>query len=256
MLSEYVMTSRNAFKKRLIHLFIGKYLLRNSKLVSTSNLEKCECESIIPGADVANIFNIIRLPQLLYERTKNDVFKIGFISRIHDKKGLDLLIKALCKVSFPYRLFVAGEGEKEYLDFLKDLAIDCGNSEQIEWVGWKNGEEKFEFLSQLDLFALTSRNENFALVVAEALSVGTPVLVSGAVGLHDYITENDLGWVCSLEEENIVETLESIYNAKEKIKTINRRSPKIIRVDFEGSQIANRYTELYRSIISPLQIQS
>ena len=55
--------------------------------------------------------------------------------------------------------------------------------------------EKFSFLSGLDLFALTSHSENFALVVIESLSVGTPVLIGENVGLYEYVLQNDCGWV-------------------------------------------------------------
>jgi len=58
----------------------------------------------------------------------------------------------LSQVTFDYELLIAGDGEKDYVDQLKQLALDCGNSEKLKWVGWKKKDEKFEFLSKLDLF--------------------------------------------------------------------------------------------------------
>lgn len=180
--------------------------------------------------------------------SSNNLLKIGFLSRIHPKKGLDILIKALSGVNFPYKLLIAGGGEESYIKSLNELAKDCGNNSNIEWVGWKNGEEKFEFLSQLDLFALTSHSENFAIVVIESLSVGTPVLISNQIGLYKYVLQNDCGWVSDLDIEHITKQLNDLYADKEKLEKIKKLAPALIKHDYEELNLTNQYVQFYQEI--------
>jgi glycosyltransferase involved in cell wall biosynthesis len=182
--------------------------------------------------------------------SKHESFQIGFLSRIHPKKGLDLLIEALSNMEFPYTLLIAGDGEEDYIKTLKEKAGECGNSDNIEWVGWKDGEAKFDFLSRLNLFALTSHSENFAIVVIESLSVGTPVLVSDQIGLNKYIQQNDLGWVCKVDVKSVGEQLNNIYLDKQKLKMIRSLAPGIVRRDYQETNLASQYIQFYEDIKS------
>lgn len=210
-------------------------------------MEWNECQKIITGWKGAVIPNLVVLPNKVYTRKQNPVFTIGFLSRIDPKKGLDILIRALSKVSFPYRLLVAGAGDIEYVQSLKKLSEELNNSKLIDWVGWKNGEDKFSFLSQIDLFALTSHSENFAIVVIESLAVGTPVLISKEVGLFTYILNNHLGWVSENDADSVYRTLEKIYQDKTSLQRIQLSSTELINNDFDAVRLAQLYVNLYKN---------
>jgi glycosyltransferase involved in cell wall biosynthesis len=227
---------------------MGKELLKNSWLHVSTEMEWKESQKIVPDWKGRIVPNLVKLSHQTYARKQNNIFTIGFLSRIDPKKGLDTLIKALAKVSFEYQLVVAGSGEDTYLNFLKQLSADCGNADKIKWLGWKNGEDKFEFLSELDLFALTSHSENFAIVVIESLSVGTPVFVSEHVGLYKYISQNDYGWVTDMNVDNIVEKLNAVVTEKQKLTRINATVPYLIRKEFDGSTLTKEYIKLYNMV--------
>ena len=120
-----------------------------------------------------------------------------FLSRIHPKKGLETLFEALSSVDFSWRLQIVGEGEESYVSLLKNLAREYSITDRIDWLGWRNGSEKFQLLADADLFVLPSQNENFANVVLESLAVGTPVILSDQVGLSEYVIKQNFGWVYS-----------------------------------------------------------
>jgi glycosyltransferase involved in cell wall biosynthesis len=248
MFSDYILNTNNSSKKKLIHSVLGKRLLKKSILHVSTDMELEECRRIIPGWKGAIIPNLVNLSKINYERRNNSPFTIGFLSRVDPKKGLDILIKALSKVNFDYKLLVAGSGEDQYVESLKKLSDDCGNSDKIEWVGWKNGEDKFEFFSKLDLFALMSHSENFAIVVIESLSTGTPVFISENVGLYKYISEKDLGWVSNLNLDNIVDQINKLYLDTKKIRKINENAPSLIKREFEDAYLAKEYLNLYKSL--------
>jgi len=245
MLSNDVIKTNNAGKKKFIHNLIGKRLLKYFRLHVTAETEWEESMKIIPQWQGHVIPNLVVLPDQVYHRKENKVFTIGFLSRIYPKKGLDVLIRALSKVHFDYKLQIAGDGEVEYMDKLKQLAVESGNDQNMEWVGWKDGEEKFGFLSELDLFALTSYNENFAVVVIESLSVGTPVLLSDKVGLFKYVQERDLGWVTDMDISHITHQLDELYTESNKQHKINAEAPEKIKEEYNDSALAKEYVKFY-----------
>lgn len=246
MLSKYIIETNNPRKKKAVHI-MGKRLLKHATLHVTADTEWEESLNIIPHWRGHVIPNLVSLSEKTYSRPYNDVFTIGFISRIAPKKGLDLLITSLSKVNFNYKLQIAGDGDADYIASLKKLSKEMGNADKLEWVGWKNGEDKFEFLSQLDLFALTSHNENFAVVVVEALSVGTPVLLSDKVGLYKYVLDRDMGWITDLNVENITQQLNTLYSEKNKLQKINLEAPAKIKVEYDDSALAKEYIQLYQN---------
>jgi glycosyltransferase involved in cell wall biosynthesis len=247
MFSDYILTARNRKKKRLLHRAIGRRLLSNTYYHVSTQMEEDEAKMLIPDWSGEIVPNLVTLPQVTYGRAENRTFTLGFLSRIDPKKGLDLLIRALARVDFPYRLLVAGSGEPGYVNGLVEISEECGNRNNIEWVGWKDGEEKFEFLSQLDLFALTSHSENFAIVVIESLSVGTPVLISDQVGLFGYILNNQCGWVCEPDIDKIVDKLNQIYAQRGLLNEIGDRSRFLIERDFEPENLARQYIRMYKT---------
>jgi glycosyltransferase involved in cell wall biosynthesis len=248
MFSRYIFTTNNSSKKKLLHHLIGKSLLSKTRLHVSTTLEWEESRQVIPNWQGAIIPNPVTLSSQVYTRPTNSVFTIGFLSRLDPKKGLDVLLQALSKVNFSYRLLIAGDGDPTYVQTLKELAITLGNADNLEWIGWKNGEDKFSFLAKLDLFALTSHSENFAIVVIEALSTGTPVIVSDQVGLHSYVSKHNYGWVTEMASDTITCQLNKIAMDKAKAAAIAAVTPSAIHAEYGGTHLAQQYVDLYQSI--------
>ncbi|HEY0177983.1 MAG TPA: glycosyltransferase, partial [Pedobacter sp.] len=173
MLSEYIFKSGNSKIKKIIHSTIGKQALSRSWFHATAAAEYIECRKIIDGWKGFIQPNMITLPALPLVKSENDVFTLIFMSRIHPKKGIEILFNAISRVTFPVVLKIAGSGEEEYIAKLKNLAVELGIAGQVEWLGWLNREDKFKALMNADLFVLISRNENFANVIVESLHMGT-----------------------------------------------------------------------------------
>jgi glycosyltransferase involved in cell wall biosynthesis len=245
MLSNYILDTNNSAKKKIVHSLIGKKLLTESLVHVSTQLEWEESQAIIPGWRGKIIPNLVALPDTQHPRPDNELFTIGFLSRVDPKKGLDILIRALGQVQLPYRLRIAGAGSDEYTKELQDIASTAGIADKIEWVGWKNGEAKFEFFANLDLFALTSHSENFAIVVIEALVTGTPVLISDQVGLYQFVRSHDYGWVTSLSPSEIATVIEAAIRDKSKRQRITSVAPAAIRHEFDDRRLAHQYLDFY-----------
>lgn len=188
------------------------------------------------------------LTQQLPDLTTQPTFKLIFLSRIEEKKGLELLFEALAKFDVDWSLTIAGSGEEEYIESLKTKAERL-KLNHISWIGQVKNEDKFNLLAEHDLMVLTSHNENFANVVIESLSVGTPVLLSNEVGLANYVQEKDLGWVTKLNIVDITNMLNQSYTDFTKRQHIRDEAPELILADFNDTTLLKKYINLYGQII-------
>lgn len=250
MFCDYVLTASNSKKKQLIHHTIGKRLMANTYLHVSSHMEWQE--SIRLNAkwrtEGGMVFNLVDLPAKDYARKENEVFTISFLSRIDPKKGLEILVQALARVRFNYRLRIAGTGDEAYVNKLKQLVKALGMEDKVEWAGWKGPEEKFHFFAESDLFVLTSLNENFAIVVIESLYVGTPVLISNNVGLSRYVDDNRLGWITGIDNiDEVADKLTATYENREERRRIAGEARDVINQDFNETRLAMDYVGLYET---------
>lgn len=255
MLSNYILTKTNAVAKKWIHVLLGKSALKKSVFHATSEIEYTECQNLIEGWNGFLLPNLINLPSEHFARNNNNIFTLIFLSRIHPKKGLEYLFEAISYLKEPIVLKIAGTGEEEYIHKLQDHSRLLGVAHLIEWIGWKNREDKFKELANSDLFVLTSFNENFANVVIESIHVGTPVLVTDTVGLANFVDENNVGWVSKFEPSAIAESLKSAMADFAKRNFVNSSGRNIVLSNFSRSILAERYLEQYKFMYDEMKTQ-
>ena len=120
---------------------------------------------------------------------------ILFLARIHPKKGADILLEAFAQTADGQDLLImAGPCEDESHErTLKEMA--SGTGDRVLWTGMIEGDCKWGALRAANALILPSHQENFGIVVAEALSVGTPVLISDKVNLWREVQEEGAGIV-------------------------------------------------------------
>jgi glycosyltransferase involved in cell wall biosynthesis len=259
MLTSYTFGNRNSFSKRIIHKLMGETLLKYCHIHATSEQEKRDILTIVQPKSIRVIANLVSLGaevagsgyQVASSKYQESlIFNIIFLSRIEEKKGLELLFEALALVDIPWRLTVGGTGKEEYVQSLKYKAEHLALNNRINWVGQVSNEHKFNLMAGHDLTVLTSYNENFANIVVESLSVGTPVLISKFVGLADYVADKNLGWVTGLNIEEIKTRIIQAYQDIEKRKEIRTTAPLQINADFNDDTLVKQYVELYKEILA------
>jgi glycosyltransferase involved in cell wall biosynthesis len=133
-----------------------------------------------------------------------------FLSRIHVKKGCDLLIRALAgfAASQPaLHLVVAGPDQTGWVEALQQLAHRLGVSDRVTWPGMLRGDMKWGAFYAAEAFILPSHQENFGIAVAEALGCGRPVLISDKVNIWREVQSHGAGIVASDTEEGTLKLL-------------------------------------------------
>ena len=133
----------------------------------------------------------------LYPVLKNRRLAL-FLGRIHPKKGCDLAIEAFARVLAAdpdWHLVMAGPDQIGWQKDLEQKAANLGIAQRVTWTGMLQGAQKWGALRAAEFFFLPSHQENFGVVVAEALACGTPVLISDKVNIWREIEAEGAGLV-------------------------------------------------------------
>jgi glycosyltransferase involved in cell wall biosynthesis len=132
---------------------------------------------------------------------------ILFMSRIDRKKGLDILIPALENIlkegkQFHFVLAGGNPQEPEYVQNIQDKIQNSKLDKVTTIAGFVRGEKKLGLLQDADIFILPSYYENFGIAVAEAMTVGVPVVISNGVHIWNAVETAEAGWVseCNIED--------------------------------------------------------
>lgn len=138
-----------------------------------------------------------------------------FLSRIHPKKGADILLSAYAKVTNehsmgapPPALVVAGPLNSTFANEIQRLAVALGCAvtpkqqcssmrPAVFFPGMLSGDAKWGAFYNCDAFVLPSHQENFGIAVVEALACGKPVLISDQVNIFGEIKRSNAGLVAA-----------------------------------------------------------
>ena len=132
-----------------------------------------------------------------------------YISRIHQKKGVDLLVKAYVNLKRTYtnlpRLLIAGPGlETDYGRHVQQLASE---SSDIYFTGMLQGHAKWGAFYGCEAFILPSHQENFGIAIVEAMACGKPVLITNQINIWKEIKDSGAGIVTEDTQEKTEDML-------------------------------------------------
>ncbi|MES2828479.1 MAG: glycosyltransferase [Bacteroidota bacterium] len=121
-----------------------------------------------------------------------------FLSRIHPKKGVDLLINAY--IGLPdnekdaRKLVIAGPGLNT--SFGRHMVELAKPEKNIIFVDMLTGNEKWGAFYGCEAFILPSHQENFGISVVEAMACGKPVLITNQINIYREIQVGNAGLIC------------------------------------------------------------
>jgi glycosyltransferase involved in cell wall biosynthesis len=160
--------------------------------------------------------NTIELKQAFEQKCPNIQGKQYwlFLSRIHQKKGVDLLINAYNLIvsinpNVP-DLVIAGPIESDYA---KQMIALSSNNNKIHFPGMLQGAEKWGAFYNCEAYLLPSHQENFGIAIVEAMACQKPVVISNYINIWKEIEVGNGGWILNeLNEVKILDILLEISN--------------------------------------------
>jgi len=172
-----------------------------------------------------------------------------FLSRIHPKKGLPLLIKAFARVKPEgWQIIIAGPDELGHTEEIRVLAAARGIADRIVFPGPRYAEEKKALFAQADLFVLPTYSENFGMAVAEALAHGIPVITTTGAPWAALV-EHGCGWWVAPNEEAFTDALAAaVATGPLELAEMGSRGRALVAETLGWGRVSNILLELYRSL--------
>jgi glycosyltransferase involved in cell wall biosynthesis len=258
------MENRRRLLKQLSFRFVEQRILTNAVAIHyTSRQEKLEAEQagvtttpvVIPlGIDTSVFQTAVTAAAGFYERFPSAAERriILFLSRLDPKKGLDILLHAFREVQRAHPaslLVIAGDGDREFVASLKELAAELGIAEQVLWAGFLAGDAKIEAFRAAALFALPSYSENFGLALVEAMSSGLPCVVSDQVGVAPDVEEFHAGLVVPCKAEALASALKQLLADTELRRRCGENALRLANARFSSEAMTGSLVRLYTNIV-------
>ena len=241
--------AHNPWKKKIgLFLYQNKAIRNADHLHATAPMEKDSIRNLGFTNDITIIPNGIDLSEIRMKKKSYGSKKVVFLSRIHPKKGIELLLEAWRIADTKgWSLEIAGNGDAGYIQILSQSASDISN---VHFVGAKYGEEKWNFLRSADLLILPTHSENFGIVVAESLAVGVPVITTKGTPWEDLNIHN-CGWWIDLSVNSLCITLPTVFLKDSfELKELGENGMKLIEDKYNISQIGIDIINLYKKILN------
>lgn len=185
--------------------------------------------------------------------------KILFLSRLHPKKGLDLLIpaiRAVAKKRDDFVFVLAGSGESQHEAEVLRLLCKTGIDQRTIVAGFMAVNEKWFVFSQSDLFVLPSYQENFGMAVAEAMAAGLPVVISDRVNIHHDVQAYKAGIVTKCDVQEIANAIETLLDNEAMRKEMGENGRRLVRDKFNWDVITPQIIKLYEQVLSGRKVES
>jgi glycosyltransferase involved in cell wall biosynthesis len=248
--------NRSRWKKRLVHWAFENANFRRVKLWRALTPKEADqirgCGIIAPIVVAPNGLNpdeyckpadsagILRTP--LVPELRKTGRRLLFLSRIHPKKGLDLLIRAwarLRQLNKDWEMVIAGPDEQDYMSVVRNLAQKLGLSDRVIFTGPVTGQTKTELFYSADLFALPSYSEGIPVSLLEAMACELPVVATQECNCPD-ISPTGAGWLCSPSVGSLVESLEAALSSAEvELRQRGQRGKRLVETSYSWPKIAS-----------------
>jgi len=206
---------------------IGRYtekfiyqIYKNTEIWAISENTKKNIQELLPNKKVKVIDLGVDKNKEILEKIK-DVKKTlypsaVFLARLVKMKGIETAIEATAEIvkEMPdFKLFVIGGGLADYESFLREKVIDLKISENIEFLGFRDGVDKFQAIKKCHVLLHPSYKEGFGLTVIEAGLVGVPTIAREGSSL-DALVANGLNGYRFTDEDEIKKLFQKVYNSK------------------------------------------
>jgi len=260
MLEDYIL-KRNPERKWIGRMFyLDHNLGRSTTLIVNTEIEKNHVAALGFEAPIRVIPNGVVMPEESDRISRAEALRLLgldfpasdkvllYLSRIHPKKGLHILLEAagagVCTQQ-DWQIVVAGDffhGEG-YEEKIRNAVANSGMAERIHFVGEVAGERKRAAFSTADLFALPSESEGFSNAIIEAMSWGIPVVITEGCNFPE-VAETDAGWVIPAETEALRSVLlEALLEDERRIR-MGKNAKSLVERSYQQSQVVDLYESL------------
>lgn len=187
-------------------------------------------------------------------RLPEDALIVGMTARYHPHKDHPNFIRAaaIVRKTKPDVYFVlAGRGLDKSNAFIRGLAEDLDLRDRLIMLGEHCSVETL--LPAFDVYCLSSSAEGFPNSLGEAMSCGVPCVSTDAGASSEVIGED--GWIVPTRNSEMLATAvtDALQKSSTEREVIGQRARARVVQQFSLSAVAERYAEVYRSALAPIE---
>lgn len=246
-------------KKLMLGLWFNKDIRESACLHATCRQEMEHCRVFGYKGPIAVIPNAVVFPEGV--SLKNENYRdqdgrrqIGFLGRLHLIKKVENIIYAISQLSNEEKnrlsFQIMGKYDDRYEQWLKEETKRLGLDGCVEFVGFVSGEEKYNRLSKLSALMVPSAQENFGMIVPEALICGTPVYASLGTPWEE-LNECNAGWWKDNQPDTIANVIREVLSATDKeLLEKGRNGRNLMEEKYEQHIVAGMMEHLYEWIVN------
>jgi glycosyltransferase involved in cell wall biosynthesis len=148
------------------------------------------------------------------------------------------------KTNRKFTMIMVGDGElfTSVQDYISNNKLD------IRLVGWKT--DVSNFLAASDMLLLTSKNEGFGMVIAEAGWYGKPTISTKVGGVTEFITNGETGVLVDSNEDDISDAISILFEDKSLMNKIGKNAKKQTANLFTSDIFTKKHEEIYLKILN------
>ena len=177
---------------------------------------------------------------------------ILFVGRIHEIKGLDLLIDSFNDLiglneNKNIKLAIVGPDDG-YLTELEDKIRMYSLEDNVIVTGPLYKEEKQEALVDCDLFVMPSKYESFTTSGLEAMACSKPLVLTKNNHIHDWVDGN-CGLACDDDKDSLREAIEKLLFDEDLSKTYGENGKRLIKERYDWDIINKQILDIYEKLL-------
>jgi glycosyltransferase involved in cell wall biosynthesis len=258
MLQTPLLKQKKVQKKVYLSILKFIFFFKKVKWHATTKQEAFEIISVF--GDKSDIKVISNIPVNPYGAVKYHVKESRSLSLVYyglivENKGLLALIQTLKSFSLTISLDIYGSIKDQSYWEKCLLEINSNSSQAIfNYLGHANPSESQSILAKYDAFVLLTKGENFGHSIYEALSVGTPVIITNKTPWEFDNSANPLGWIINYDNEGIdmdtlKQTITNLYHMDNAAYALSSKAAHTYALNFYNSHdFKKEYTELFNLI--------
>jgi glycosyltransferase involved in cell wall biosynthesis len=253
-------------RKWIFDSFFGSKLIKDSsKVIALSELEVGQYKGAgVPAEKIALIPNGLDLTgysDLPSPGSFKKKFGLGnnerillFLGRIHEIKGVDILVRAFASVAHKLdnvKLVIVGPDDG-YLERVKALISSAKIEDKVLICGPLYGDAKLEAYIDADIYVLPSRYELFPMTILEAYACGKPVIASDVGRANELVIDGETGLMFESENtKDLASKIFSLMNDAEKAQEMGLKGRQHVRDNFSIEKVAKALEDLYLTAAPP-----
>jgi glycosyltransferase involved in cell wall biosynthesis len=190
--------------------------------------------------------NGVTVPERLKHISSNGELRLLYFGRLDPIKGLENLFEACAmarrECGVRLHLTIAGDGERRYVSVLRRQITNLGIASIVSMHGWADNGQKRSLFEQTDVVVVPSYKESFAIVVAEALSCGIPVVASRGTPWRQ-MEEVGCGLCVANDPKSLAGAIDRV--SRMPLREMGERGRDWMEREFNWARIAARMVDVY-----------